>query len=165
MESNKTLSIGIGALVVGLLVGYFAAYVPARIKMQKTEQSIERVKQIFPETAELKTLTGAVKSIVDGKITLDTGTGFNPLEVLPATRVVSVSDDTVIVRRVFKDVALFQKEMSEYQKKPSGTPPFPYREVAAELSDVKEGTSLTVEAAEDIKTKESFETVKIIVQP
>jgi hypothetical protein len=166
---NNNLVVGIVvALIAGGIVGYASA------GYQYSAQ-IEKAKKAFPTQPEMQVVSGTIKTVSGDTITLETQPSANPFENLPTTRQVKVTSETKIVKNEPKDPEVFQDEMDAYQKAvsesapkpgepaPSNlpTPPEPFIEMELEISDLKAGDMITVDAGKDIKTATNFDAVKI----
>lgn len=155
------------ALVAGGVVGYISAGYQYSAQLNK-------VKSMFPATTAISFVSGTVKSVSGNVITMQTPSSGNPFEDLPTVRQVTVTSGTKIVRNEPKDPKVYQKEVAAYQAavqkmKPiqtaATTPamPQPFTETALKISDLKAGDVLMVDAGKDIKTRTSFDAVKITV--
>ena len=157
------------ALVAGMAIGYAGAG-------SQYSAQLDKAKKAFPSTPTMMSLSGTVKSISGDTIALQTSPSANPFENLPAVREVRVTSATKIIKNVPKDPTAFQKEMADYQAafqksmgaKPAALtnlpiPPQSFNETALQISDLKAGDMIAVDAGKDVKTVTSFDAVKITV--
>lgn len=156
-------------------------------RIAELESQIEKAKQFFPTTPEMFSVGGTVKEVKKNSIVVETFGSGNPFEELPLIREVVVGDDTVIIKQEPKDSEAFQAEQEEYQEAfekaqqaTSGpgadpaalassvefpTPPNFFEEIEIELDELEVGSQITAESGGvNIKTAESFEATRIVVQ-
>lgn len=176
MNKNNITLIAVSALVIGGLIGYgVAAY--------QYSAQLSKVKTLFPSVqGPVLSVGGMIKSISNNVITIETPKSANPFEDTPTVREITVMSATSIVKRELKDPKAFQQEMDAFQKAaqkivpvtagttstPAAsanvpTPPVPFKEIKLDISDLKVGDTVSVEAGKDIKMATSFETTKIIL--
>ena len=153
-------------IVIGIGLG-IGRYSGSSEELAKLQAQVEDAKRFFtPLPPDIRTIFGTIKSVSGNAIVMDT-TLTNPFEDIPKVRTVTVSSSTKIIKVQQKDPALYQKEMSEFQKvtaRQNGIQataslpafPSPVVQLAGSLADLKEGMSVSVTAAENIKDKESF---------
>lgn len=171
---NKSYLIGIlFALAVGGVAGYVGAGLQYSAQMNK-------IKAAFPAQLAMTSVFGTIQGISGSVITIQTPPSPNLFQDLPATRKVTVTSTTKIVKTTSKDPTVFQQEMADYQKTmqkavpssgtstaPSAmklpTPPIPVTETEVKLSDLKVSDMISVDAGKDITTQTNFEAVKITV--
>ena len=174
-QGGKKALIVLLILIIGIAVGFAGGrYYKSKSSSSKIadsgcEAKLEKAKTMFPSMLEMKSVSGKIKEIKEKTVILE-AIGINPLEDSPATREITVGENTKIVKSESKDQTAFQKEMEEYQKtisiqtdKPQ-TPPIPFSEKEVSLADLKVGDQVLIEASENIKDKTSFEAVKITLQ-
>lgn len=177
MEENKPgamkVVIFIAALVIGIIIGFVIGAGQSgssNTEVARLQAQIEAAKKFFPSIPEMRSVSGTIKSISGDTVIIESVNTVNPFEVLPAERVITITPDTKIVFFEQKDQAVFQKEIVEFSKMiktiPSentipGRPPLAFTERAITQSDLKEGMTVSVEAAENVKEKTSFVAVKI----
>ncbi len=185
-QGNTTIITALIAALVGGLIGYVlgsgtGSVVPGG-RVAELEAQIEQAKRFFPTMPELRTTSGVVKSVSGSTITIDADPSPNPFEAWPKTRDISVGDNTRIVMQEPKDPADYQKEFAAYQKQierardaatgaaPAApgnfpTPPMLFIEREIKPKDIKVGSRISAEAAENIKEATRFEATRILVQP
>lgn len=127
---------------------------------------------------EIKSLSGEVKTIKDGKLIIK----VRPLEPLTDPkldeRTVTVGSNTKIYQLIQKDQQEIQAEMEAFQKSmrtqvenPTATasspvmPPEMYAKKEIALSEITIGQQITVTAGENIADSREFKAVEITVQP
>jgi hypothetical protein len=170
MESKRALLWGILGLLVGIGLGYWYADQAAT---SRYEAQMERVRSIVPSVSEAFFISGTVKDVRDASIILgDLALSGDPLSDLPSEMEVTVGADTVILKRVYKDLAVFQEEFTDYQRRlnraaPGSAPieaPASYIETEATIADLEEGLRVEVHSKTNIKNETRFEASKIIFQ-
>ena len=190
MEQGKNTSIMIAAvaLIAGAVIGFYGSSFKTGVSSsfkeenEKLKSQIEAAKKFFPPSPpEIRSLSGTVKEIKDGAVTIEVNFFGNPFEDLPKMREVTVGERTIIVKNEQKSPDVFRKEMDAYQAalaklSPAGTgpagipaknypiPPAPFIEKKLELAALKAGDQISVEAGENIKTMTRFEAIRIVVQ-
>lgn len=168
-------------MVVGVVVGLVAGFLLGKVtpssspagqnpEVQKLQAQIESAKKFFPSAPkETRNISGTVKE-VRGDTMVFESRSFGPFDESPRTRMITLGSATKVVRSEQKDRTTFQAELAEFQKKMraqvggsnQGTtlapiaPPTPFREVQAQLSDIKAGLQVSVTAEENIRDKEAF---------
>lgn len=122
-----------------------------------------------PSPAEIKTLSGTVKSVNDGKlvITVSGRVTPNPLDQQgPAERTVVVNDKTQIVAQVplspEKQAAAMKAFQDSMKSGKLATPPTPYSESTVGADAIKIGMVITVTANDNIKSAATINAVKIV---
>jgi len=174
---NKLAVSIVVAAVIGCVVGYAIGYsIGGKNVAASYAEKIAAVGKLFPAPAQTLSLNGQVKSVTRDAITIDvTTSAANPFTEgdAPLTREVTVTETTAIVRMEQKDPAIFQKEMTDFQKATKDsiasaknapvaiTPPSPFGEKSIKLADIKVGDMVTVTAESDIANAESFSATKI----
>lgn len=182
MNKNTLIISVVIALVVGLGFGYVIGWGSTASSYQA---QIAKAAAFFPQMTDVRSVSGTVKSVSGNSITVTT-VAMNPFDTSPTERIVTVGNDTAIVKDVQKDPKVFQDELAAYQtalgkvKKVAlpavtgtstaasaaasiPTPPSPFTEETLKLSDLKAGTQVTVTASENIKTATTFEATRISV--
>jgi hypothetical protein len=177
-DGKKTITILL-ILIIGIAVGFTAGRYSksgSKSSSSKTadsncEAKLEKVKTMLPSVSETKFIFGKIKEIKNDAIMLEAAS-INPLETSPSIRTVTIKDGAKFIKSEFKDNAVFQKEMDEYQKTAAAqtdktqilAPPTPFTEKEITFSDLKVDDQISVEASENIEDKDSFEAVKITLQ-
>jgi len=177
MEENKLgamkIVTPIATLIIGVVVGFIIGAGQSgssNAEVARLQAQIETAKKFFPSIPEMHSVPGTIKSISGDTIIIESINTANPFEVLPVERVITITHDTKIVFFEQKDQAVFQKEIVEFSKMIktipsenmiSGRPPLAFIEKVITQSDLKEGMTVNVEAAENVKEKASFVAVKI----
>lgn len=179
---NKSIVIVI--VIIGLVLGFGSGYlVGQKTTASSYEAQITKAKAFFPQLTDVRSVSGTVKSVSGNSVTVST-ISSNPFDDSPSERVVTIGDKTTIVENTPKDPKVFQQEMAAYQASikniqpvavapaagapaaPSiATPPTPFTEQTINLSDLKAGMQITVQASANIKTAATFEAVSISVSP
>lgn len=159
----------LGVFLFGIAAGYGLGLSQGTRKINADLQGkLEKAKQLFPPVSDIRSLSGTVKSINGNVVNMEITGSLNPFEELPLMREVVVVDATKIITQTPKDFVLYQQEYALYQKNLEQSlslpvPPAPFIEKAIAFADIKTGQLLSVESAENIKTKIRFEAVTIIV--
>lgn len=126
---------------------------------------------------EIKSLSGEVKAVKDGKLTIKT----RPMEPLADPkldeRTVTVDNNTKIYQLIQRDQQEIQAEMEAFQKSmqaqienPTAAasspvmPPEMYAKKEIALSEITIGQQITVVASENIANSREFKAVEITVQ-
>lgn len=160
------VSVAVVALIIGVGAGFFAG-----INNGVTENKCPQISSNtpFPMPSDIRTVTGTVKSISGNTLVLS---------VLPQTmgsniaeRTVSIDSSTKVVQEIQKTSAVFQKEVNAFMKKmnagdsngSSPTPPTPFIEKTASMSDLTAGMNVVVSTNENVKNKASFVATKISI--
>lgn len=171
MEQNKHIPLIVAALLIGVVAGYVVGSIPAQNEIKTLRAQIDSVKNLFPQTPEMRSLSGQVKSVAADSLIFDVSGAISPLEQLPTTRTVHVANDTKLIRLVPKSAAAFQKELSDFQKniqsanlKTPPVPPQPFTQTTIKLSDLKTGDIVIISAHDNIKTATEFTATEISVQ-
>ena len=161
-------------LVAGLVFGYIFGFKKGEEKINlKTAPLLNEARKYFQPIPEFNSLSGRVLEIKDNKIILEAaGLPRNPFESVPTRRVIGFDDSTRVVKIVNKNSAGYEKEVEEYQKRLKASagesvnvkPPSLTEEAPILISEIGAGDTILVEAQSSIKTKDSFEAVKIIFQ-
>jgi len=174
---QKTITILL-ILIIGIAIGFTGGRYYSKSSSQTTtgsktadsscEAKLEKVKDMFPTIPETRNISGKIKEI-KGKTIILEAINVNPLEDLPTTREITIEDNTKIVKSENKDQTTFQNEMDTYQEKikageKNAIPPMPFAEKEITPADLKVGDQISVEASENIKTKEKFEATKVTLQ-
>jgi len=166
------------SLLVFLILGVAAAYAVGIKTGEKrldsnTSRVLNEARKYFQPIPEFNSLSGRVLEIKDNKIILEAaGLPRNPFESVPTRRVIGFDDSTRVVKIVNKNSAGYEKEVEEYQKRLKASagesvnvkPPSLTEEAPILISEIGAGDTILVEAQSSIKTKDSFEAVKIIFQ-
>ncbi len=124
---------------------------------------------IIPSAAiEIRNVFGTVTSVGDASLVIETSLRSpNPLDDRqpPASRAVTVTSETKIVRQTAKDSAEFQAEMRAFQEAADPSKPFPqpFDIETITLADIKAGDTVSVTADHDIFTEAAFDAVEISV--
>ena len=167
MNNNTILGI-IVAAVIGAAAGYAGA-------VYQYSAQINKVKSAFPMQTSVTSVAGTIQSISGNTITILSSPSGNPFENLPTTRTVTVTSATKIVKSTLKDPAVFQQEMAAYQKAVQKviqkevssttlpTMPTPAAETTLDISKLKVGDMVSVDAGKDVATATSFDAVVITV--
>lgn len=178
----KRLTSGVGlvflvifsfALGAGSAYGYFSL-------------KINEIKKLFPPISEFASLIGDIVLVSPDSVTITVvNIPQTPFENLPVTRKVLIGPETPIVRLSTKYGEDYDKEVAEYTRqqtfiqcsalgrftpvvKVSDRPleaPFPYIEEKLDISALKPGDRILVDAGAGIKSKEEFPAARIVVQP
>jgi len=160
---------GLLGLALGLAVGYGAGRVSTGTPINPlsnprggyqegydaAHQKLLASGLVPPTPNEALSLTGTVKSIAGGTLTVDVEyRSPDPLDEteIPTTRSVTLAASAKIYEIVPKDQATFAAEMSAFQQDPEAqaTPPQPFTRTELQLSDLKAGDSVTIFAETDI---------------
>jgi len=180
--------IGLACLAVGLVVGYGAGRVspgtPTNPLAPNGQQPVTQapgdplaLNPNGPPPLESSTsLSGTAVAATASRLTFDAETRpFDPSgqKGLPVRRTANISSSTVIVRLVEKtpqELSADQQAFAEASAAGSeGTPPPPppsgYKEVPISATDISAGEMVTVMAANDIVSAETFDAVQIVVAP
>lgn len=167
------------SLIIGLVVGFsFGSYQDKQVintDIEALERQLEKARQFFPTTPDIRFLSGTIKSIKDNVITMTAPPSTNPFEDMPTLREVVIMKNTTLMKNTPKDPDVLQKEFDEYQKElernrdfadPSSfpTPSLPYNEVKITVDDLVVGDAILVTAAQNIKTAKRFDAERITVQ-
>lgn len=158
---------------VGATYGYFSL-------------RINEIKKLFPPISEFASLIGDVVSVAPDSVTVTVvNIPKTPFEELPTTRTVIIGPLTPIIRLKPKLEADYERDLSEYTRqqtfiqcsafgrfspeiKVADRPlevPFPYIEERLDISALKPGDRILIDAGAGIKSKEEFSAVRIVVQP
>ncbi|HQT82920.1 MAG TPA: hypothetical protein PLW99_02085 [Candidatus Paceibacterota bacterium] len=154
------------ALIIGGVIGYAGAgYQYSAI--------LTKAKEAFPPQMAMTSVSGTIQGISGNTITLNTPQSPNPFVTTPATRTVTVTSSTKIVKSTPVDPTVFQQEMAAYQKavqksatSTTATPPpmpMPVTQTTIMLSDLKAGDMVTVDAGKDVSTASSFDAATVTV--
>lgn len=187
--------LGLAGLAVGFLIGYGTGRVSTGTPINPLsdqkggyqagyEAAMKKVSDsgILPASPTASTsLQGTVTAVSGTSLTMEADMRlFDPLGLkeLPATRVVAVTDATVIVRvaemtpeELNAAQSAYLRAAEDFQPDPEDpsvvppVPPSPFKETAISLADLKAGDIVIVTAAADILTAASFEAVRITVAP
>ena len=175
---NKNIIVSLGIFLVGAVLGFGIGRVGSGGRfgeLQRIQAQVEQAKKFFPQTpADIRTISGTVKSVSGSKVTLEIESP-NPFEDIPKTRMVTISASTKIILQKQKDPAVLQKELAVFDAsvktlatKP-GTPspafPSPFQETSGVASDLKPGQSMTITADQNIRDAEAFEAREIRLTP
>src|ERR1035437_10270183 len=118
MNKNITL-IGMAvALVAGGVAGYYGA-------SYQYSGILTKAKAAFPTQPTMSSVFGTVKSVSGNTVTIQTQPSMNPFENLPAVRTLTVTSTTKMVKNEQKDTAVFQQEMTDFQKAMQKAAPVP----------------------------------------
>lgn len=143
-------------VVIGIFVGIFVGSMFPQLSGGLSKAQVEKVKKFFPVISEMKTLSGTVEKIDGQTVTLEISESSNPFDQWSTTRKVTVTDGTKIVR-------ISQKT----QIKDGGDSALPSAIMTEEkvvgLSEIKEGSIITVEADHNIKNETQFIATKITI--
>lgn len=175
-----TSGVGLGFLVIfSFALGAGSAYGYFSLK-------INEIKKLFPPISEFASLIGEVISVSPDSVTIAVvNVPQTPFEKLPVMRKVLIGPETPIVRLSAKSGEDYDREVVEYTRqqtfiqcsalgrfaldiKASDRPlevPFPYIEERLDISALKPGDRILVDAGAGIKSKEEFPAVRIVVQP
>lgn len=163
----------IAGLLLGILVGRYGfsegvstTNSQTAVKLQKLQSQVDQAKKFFPPMQQdIRSITGKVTEVRGNTVMLEVAV-FNPLDESPRMRTVTVGSGTKIVKSEQKDHAVFQRELAEFTKAMAAqrgtlsrtmpTPPMPFREVAADISQIKPGVQISVIASENIRDKIAF---------
>jgi len=167
METKKILIV-IGVLLIGVALGFAVGQIMGKkagyqLAKKEYESEIQRlrteIEKFWPIEPEMFSISGQVLEVKANSLLIETGQ-IHPLEKLPKVREVLVTEDTIIVKRTEKEPELLEPEiMGEVE-----TEIEPYTETEINLSDIKVGNRVLVEADQDIKWAESFPATKIAVE-
>ena len=184
-KMKKPFVSGIVILFVGLIIGYFfgtssnsnnsglPAPAGCSAKLEKCSAQIENAKKFFPTVNDMRSLSGTVKKISGNIITLESAPSPNPFEEIPATRQITVTSNTKILKTEPKSAEQFDKEIAELKKSMSQQSdsqaaaiiaPTPFIEKELKVTDLKVGDMISVTASENIKTLAKFDAVQITMQ-
>jgi hypothetical protein len=113
-------------------------------------------------------ITGIVRSIDDGSITISTISPDPMVTEEPITRIVRVSPDTKYIAVVAKTPAEIKADLKTYNKEKkndvTAPPPSPMREIPIDPSDIKLTMVITAFAEKDVSVAPSFDASKITFQ-
>lgn len=171
MDIKKLISISVVVAVVSFGGGYWAGL---QGNNAKYDALVAKVNKAFPTMPSMTYLSGSITAVGSNSFTINSNNASaNPLEEFPTTRTVRVTDKTKIVSTSFKDPAVFQKEMQEYQKQMSaqmaankaptaGIPPTSMIEKEITIKDLKVGDIVSIETGgKDVKMETSFDAAKV----
>ena len=164
----KNIVLVIVLLVIALLGGFWLGGQTPTAALEKSQAQLDIAKKFAPMLPDkLSTISGKITVLLGNTIVLEPNL-FSPLEELPKSRKISVTDKTNIIKFEQKDPAVYQKEVVNYRNaQKSGKQPLavldPYKQVKGSLADLKTGQIIIVTAGEDIKKKESFDAKEIQV--
>lgn len=156
------------AIVIGLAVGFGAGwFIGKSFTADKYEKKIEVAREKFPDvgtvrrTGEMRTLNGTVVAVEGNVVRISIAPSPDPFEEWPTEREVVVGEDTLVVRRVVKEPAIYQAEQAAFVRNPQGEYPQPYEDVSIELNELLPGTTLGIETNRDVKFEKRFEATVI----
>ena len=165
------------SLLAFLILGVAAAYAVGIKTGEKrvdsdTSRVLSEARKYFQPIPEFNSISGRVLEIKDGKLVLEAFVPQNPFEPVPTRRLVGLTDSTKVVKIINKSSNGYEKEVEEYQKRLKASagesvnvkPPSLTEETPISISEIRAGDTILAEADGSIKTKESFEAVKIIFQ-
>ncbi len=179
----RYISILAAGLVVGAIIGVFVApYLPFSTNSNNTYQAgFAAAKNLFENSSiggafrtssDVRTLSGSVTAVSGNQFTLHIQSA-NPFDDTSLSdRTVLIGATTTIDSLVPKDPKVFQAEMSAFAKtnqSPGSAsknipPPDPFTRTPATVADIVAGSSVTVFAAENIKTLKTFSVNHILIQ-
>jgi len=122
-----------------------------------------------PESEEILTISGTVKSVDGNKIVIVTNgrIALNPLsEQGPKERIVMINDKAQVVAHIPRTSEEQAVAIKEYQEKinsndNTAVPPSPFIEKIVDVDSIKISMVITVTAAENIKTAATINAVKV----
>jgi len=165
MQNKTSLVVTIIVVgIIGLLVGYFVGVDQGKKSVaDEYGQKLQEVAgQALPPGAELRNVSGEVTAINGNVVTIKSDNSQYPIDNLPATREITVGENTMIT----KAVRLSDEEIQKVIEAANGAPvSLQDRQVAGVLSDIKIGGVLNVTAEKDIKMNEKFEAATIYILP
>lgn len=145
---------------------------------EAARKAVEETGLFLPEPEEIFVLSGEIAKIENGILVVKADSlTMSPLDKEgPSERRVKVISNTRLTKLVAKseeerlaEEEAFEKVFAEGIESMEGgveplLPPSPYKEEKINLSDLKTGERITVEAGENIKDKEEFEALTVRVQ-
>ncbi|HTK59883.1 MAG TPA: hypothetical protein VL283_01625 [Candidatus Baltobacteraceae bacterium] len=169
---------GVGRVSTGTPINPLAPPAPAGTGTSTGTDVAERLRDaglLPPALTETTSLSGTAVAVEEARLTFDADLlPFDPTgeKKLPVRRTANVSASTEIVRLVQKtpaELAADQQASADASaKNPDGPPPAPpsgFKEVRIALSDISAGESVTVTAASDILSAQTFDATRIVVAP
>ena len=152
-------------------IGFNKAYQTAKQEIELRYQS--KIQELFPEPEEMLSFMARITDIKRDTLSIVIPAAtFNPFAE-DMIKKVKITDSTEIVKRIARPEMEFQKEQEAYNKilesfegSPEDLPPspLPFEDVKIEITELKIGDEITVEAEENIKDKDEFTAKKIILQ-
>jgi acylphosphatase len=130
--------------------------------------NMNNAKKMAAQKSPTNNVTGIVRSVDDGSITISAISPDPAATDEPKTRVILVSPDTKFVAIVAKTAAQIKADLKQFkndQKTGKATvPPSPMREITIAPSDIKLTMMITAFADNDISNAASFNATKISFQ-
>lgn len=156
-------------LVVSIIVGLVALAAGYAIGMKlgndgataEYNNKLEQLKKSSSQ-AEVKAISGTVKSVNGNTLTVETTSLGNLFDVAPQVREVTVGTNTKIIKREPMGQADFQKLQETYRLLGYSVST-PVRQVNASISDIKTGDRVAITSGQDIKTNSSFKATEIVI--
>ncbi|MDP3052355.1 MAG: hypothetical protein Q8N22_00110 [bacterium] len=133
------------AVSIGLFIGY---YLGAALEKNKAGEFQEEamLKEVFSSALFVNNLSGKILEISSDKkfliVEVPGVYGVNLPKNYQEKRIL-IDENTKIVLRETKDLAVFEKEMNELKKKGEITPPFPYVEKEIKVDDLTIGDAIS----------------------
>ncbi|MHB0865946.1 MAG: hypothetical protein ACYC1Y_03550 [Minisyncoccota bacterium] len=177
-----TLAIG---LIVGAIIGVFVApylSLGPRANTDNTYQAgFDAAKKLVENSSiggalqspdDIRTLSGIVAVVNGNQFTLHVRS-TNPFDDPSLSdRTVLIGATTTVIRLVPKDPKVFQAEMSAFVKTTQSpgsttqkiTPPDPFTRIPATVAEIAVGGSVTVFAAENVKTLKEFSASQVQIE-
>jgi len=171
--------------IIVILVGLVLIFVFIWFARQQNEIQPPELQEITPgleqteRRMEVFTISAQVREVRAASLLVDVLV-TDVTEGLPLMREVLVTPNTVIMRRMLKDLQEYTKEMAEYRSliaelqaiaeetgvQPQEWPPVPttFTETAITLNQIETGSRVWIIAGEDIRTAESFTAASIKVE-
>lgn len=128
----------------------------------------------LPANMEIRSVSGTLKEIKGNILVIESPSFNDPTKM--SSYSVTITNETKLTRQKQKTAQELQKEFDAFQKAmqspgqkpgqpPSAAmiPPMPFTEVSATLKDLKVGDRVTAEANENIRSRTSFDAVKILI--
>lgn len=135
-----------------------------------TKARLVEVGVLPPQPSEVKQFSGMIKTIDGNKITVALSYPRDPFgDPALDERIVTISDETMITRMFYKEPAIFQKEMTEYENKmkalkPGATEnltnlpyaPQPFEKKTSDLASLEVGQQVSITTLDNAKDQKSF---------
>lgn len=173
---KKQIPIIITSIILGIILvcgagagGYY--FGKQKGETNKEDEYKNKFEKIFPPLPEtISSYRGTIKSVSEKQIQIEVPPlTSNPFKKESETlmKKVIITDQTEVVKQVLKEKSQLEKEYQVYQEARkngvSSILPSPYSEEKISFSDLKEKDKVAVSAGENIKDKEEFEAIKIIL--
>ncbi len=195
MPASKGGSIRALSGIVGIVLGFVVGYGVGRVStgtpinplsgstngvdpaaLAEVQQKLIAAGLLTPLLENTPVLSGKIVAISGSSLTLEADLSrYDPLGAkgLPTRRIVTLTDKTEYARYEQLSAEELRKEQEAFDASlrnpepgvPPRQPPAPFRQTEASSSDLKIGDAVTVQAAGDILSAESFEAVRVSISP